>query len=160
MDKILTVEQAQKRTKEIREQGKRIVVAGGCFDILHVGHLAFLEHAKKAGDMLFVLIESDETVRRSKGDGRPVNSQDNRALLLAGLSVVDFVVLLPPLMKNSDYDSILLALKPAIIATTKGDPFRSHKERQAQEIQATVIDVVLPISNQSTTRILHILEEL
>lgn len=160
MNKILTIEQAKTQAELIRNEGKRIVVAGGCFDILHVGHLVFLEHAKQAGDVLFVLLESDETVHRSKGHGRPVNSQDNRAQLLAGFSAVDFVVLLPPLMTNSGYDSVLLALQPAIIATTKGDPFRNHKERQAQAVQATVIDVVLPISNQSTTRILHILEEL
>ena len=160
MEKILTLEQAIKKSEQLQQEKKKTVICGGCFDILHVGHVAFLEKAKQAGDTLFVLLESDETVRKSKGENRPINSQTNRARVLAALSVVDYIVLLPPLPTNADYDSVLFELKPAIIATTAGDPYRNHKERQAQAISAEVIDVVLPILDHSTSRIVKILEEL
>src|SRR5437868_2303682 len=104
MQKILSLPQAIEKTNELHKQDKQIVVAGGCFDILHIGHFTFLEKAKSAGNALFVLLESDETIKKSKGPNRPINTQQNRAKLLAGLSAVDFVILLPPLTTNEDYD--------------------------------------------------------
>jgi rfaE bifunctional protein nucleotidyltransferase chain/domain len=160
MDKIVNVEQAIQRCASWSAGGKHIVVVGGCFDILHVGHLVFLEKAKAQGDRLVVLVESDETIRKLKGAHRPINVQDHRARLLAALTMVDMVVLLPALLTNEAYDSILFGLKPAIIATTGGDPNRLHKERQAHAVGGRVVDVVLPVEDQSTSRIVKILEEI
>src|SRR3989344_8872455 len=97
MNRIIKPEDSIKISKEFREQGKRIVLVGGCFDILHLGHIKFLESAKKLGDCLFVLLENDESVLRLKGKDRPINNQTERAQDLSSLSIVDYVVLLSPM---------------------------------------------------------------
>ncbi len=136
---------------------KKVVVVGGCFDILHNGHLRFLEKARGAGDVLMVLLESDESVRQMKGANRPINPQKDRAEMLASLRVVDFVVLLNHFKTDKEYDNVINTTKPAIIATTKGDPARRHKERQARLVGAKLKDVVDQIENKSTTRIAALL---
>jgi len=74
-----------------RRAGRRVVFTNGCFDVLHVGHLQYLQEARSLGDLLVVAVNADESVRRLKGDGRPVNRQQDRAALLAGLECVSFV---------------------------------------------------------------------
>lgn len=157
--KIVNIEQAEKLAKKLRSEKKRIVLAGGCFDLLHIGHLTFLQNAKTHGDVLIVLVESDEAIKKLKGQGRPINTQTDRAKLLEALQIVDVVIPLTPMMKNQDYDAIIIKLKPDIIATTKGDPNRLHKERQAKSIGAHVIDVTPPIKDKSTTRLIALLQE-
>ena len=76
---------------QLSASGKSVVFANGCFDILHAGHVAYLSQAKALGDILVLGLNSDASVRRLKGVSRPVNTQDNRALVLAGLSAVDYV---------------------------------------------------------------------
>ena len=76
-----------------REQDQRIVLTNGCFDLLHAGHLASLERAARLGDILVVAVNSDDSVRRLKRDGRPLVGHSDRARLLAGLECVDFVVI-------------------------------------------------------------------
>ncbi|MCB5233991.1 MAG: D-glycero-beta-D-manno-heptose 1-phosphate adenylyltransferase [Candidatus Cloacimonetes bacterium] len=76
---------------QLSASGKSIVFTNGCFDILHAGHVAYLSQAKTLGDILVLGLNSDASVRRLKGASRPVNTQDNRALVLAGLSAVDYV---------------------------------------------------------------------
>jgi FAD synthetase len=159
-DKILKTTDKEKISKKLHAEKKRIVIAGGCFDLLHIGHIIFLENAKKQGDILIVLLESDETITASKGDRRPVNSQEIRAKILSALSAVDFVILLEPHLKNDDYDRLIFALKPAVIATTKGDPTKYHKKRQAEKIGAQVIDVTPQILDKSTTKLINLLKEL
>jgi len=159
-DKIVKITDIEKIAQKLHAEKKRIVLAGGCFDLLHIGHIIFLEDAKKQGDILIILLESDETITASKGDNRPINSQEIRAKILAALSVIDFVIPLEPHMQNSDYDKLIAALKPAVIATTKGDPTRYHKERQAAEIGAKVIDVTPQILDKSTTKLVNLLKEL
>ncbi len=160
MNKIFKAEQLKQDAHLISGTNKKLVLAGGCFDILHVGHIAFLEKAKEQGDLLCILLESDESIRKSKGEKRPVNTQKDRAKLLSALEMVDTIIELEPNMSNADYDALVFALKPAIIATTKGDKNRIHKERQANNINAQVIDVVDNVENQSTTHVFKILQEL
>lgn len=160
MEKILSPQQAILLSKQLHQEGKKIILLGGCFDILHIGHIGFLEQAKKSGDTLFVLLENDATIKKLKGEKRPINSQMDRAKILAALAMVDIIVLLPPNPDNTSYDDLVIQIKPAIIATTQGDPNRHHKERQAKLVKGKVIDVVGPIENQSTTRILTVLNEL
>lgn len=157
MNKILSIKKAIKIAENIRKQGKSIVLVGGCFDILHIGHIRFLQAAKQKGDVLIVLLESDETTGKMKGKNRPVNPHHIRAEVLAALESVNYVVLLPPLCKDIDYDAIIGGIKPDIIATTKNDPNRRHKERQAKLVDAKVIDVIKRISKKSTTRIARLL---
>lgn len=77
---------------EARARKERIVMTNGCFDILHAGHVAYLEEAKSLGDRLIVAVNDDDSVRRLKGESRPVNALEDRMLVLAGLAAVDWVV--------------------------------------------------------------------
>lgn len=134
---------------------KIIVVAGGCFDILHPGHQAFLKASKKQGEVLVVLLESDTKIKEVKGLNRPRNTQTIRAQNLAKLDIIDFIILLPYLTDNQDYDKMISSLKPAIITTTTGDPYRFHKERQAKLVNGKVVDVIERLPEFSTTNLLN-----
>ncbi len=101
-----------------KARGKRIVFTNGCFDLLHPGHLDLLRRARDEGEVLVVAINSDETVRRLKGPGRPVFSQDERAALLAGLEFVDFVTVFD---EDTPYEVISL-LRPHVLV--KGRDYR------------------------------------
>jgi rfaE bifunctional protein nucleotidyltransferase chain/domain len=102
-----------KRAVEIaRNQGKTIVFANGCFDILHAGHVRYLEAAKALGDILIVAVNSDEQARRLKGEGRPLLPQDQRAEIVSSLEAVDFVTI----FDEPTVGELLLALKPDIHA--------------------------------------------
>jgi rfaE bifunctional protein nucleotidyltransferase chain/domain len=157
MNKVVTVEQAIRIAGDLHGKGKRIVLVGGCFDILHIGHVSFLEKAKKEGDVLFVLLEADESIKKIKGETRPINSQEDRARILAAIGVVDEIVLLSSNLENRDYDKLIMQLKPAIIATTQGDQKRHLKERQAGLVAAEIIDVIDVISDKSTSRLISLL---
>ena len=98
--------------KDARATGARIVLANGCFDVLHVGHVRYLEGAKALGDLLVVGINSDAQVARLKGNGRPLMRQDQRAEMVASLQAVDFVVI----FDQPTVEELLLALKPDIHA--------------------------------------------
>ncbi len=91
--KVVTLEELQEQLGRIRKQGSRIVFTNGCFDLLHCGHVAYLEQARCCGDCLIIGLNSDRSVRALKGDSRPVNSEQSRARVLAALGCVDFVVL-------------------------------------------------------------------
>lgn len=158
MNTILSADQVIELGNELTQQQKRVVLAGGCFDVLHIGHVQFLQKARDQGDVLCVMIEADETITAAKGPNRPINTQQDRATMLAALKTVDYVITLPPGMTDEAYDTLVFAIKPAIIATTKGDAYRTHKERQAMAIGAQVVDVVEQVENQSTTRIVNMLK--
>ena len=101
-----------------RSNGKRIVFTNGCFDILHVGHVKYLQIAKSFGDILIVGLNSDESVSRLKGPSRPVNIAEDRAYLLAALEAVDFVV---PFVEDTPYELIKM-LKPDVLV--KGGDYK------------------------------------
>lgn len=153
MKKILSIEQAIKVSKKLKSQGKTIVLAGGFFDILHIGHIKFLEKSKKHGDYLFVLLEDDKKARKVKGVNRPINSQKNRAKILSTLGSVDYVILLKNMTNNAKYDRIIIQMAPSALAITYGDPYIKHKERQAKLINGKVICVISRIYNHSTTQL-------
>ena len=92
-DKIITREKASRIASQVKREGRKVVFTNGCFDLLHIGHLELLEHARKLGDILIVGLNSDDSVRRLKGPQRPINTQLDRARILAALEVVDYVVI-------------------------------------------------------------------
>lgn len=107
-------ENLQDLLKKLRKEHKTIVTTNGCFDILHVGHVRYLEETKKFGDVLIVALNSDKSVKRLKGEGRPINNENDRAEVLNGLKSVDYVVLF-----DEDSPADLLAeIKPDV--HTKG----------------------------------------
>lgn len=131
------------------------VLVGGCFDILHPGHIRFLKKAKSLGDILIVLLESDEKIKQLKGEGRPINSQKIRAEVLTALADVDLVFSLPENMKNDDYDLIVSKIKPDFIAITKGDPKIQYKKRAAALVNAKVKVVTPLVGGYSTKKIIE-----
>lgn len=159
MNKVVSIKQAEEISKDLQQKGEKLVLAGGCFDILHIGHIIFLKNAKKQGDILIVLIEHDKTIQKLKGENRPVNTQEDRIEVLSAISYVDYILPLTPFPTDKDYYLLTKKLKPAIIATTQNDPARIHKERQAIAVGAKVKDVTGQISNQSTSRIVALLKE-
>lgn len=95
MGLILTWEKLSEWREEQRKGGRRVVATNGCFDLLHVGHVRFLQEAKRRGDLLIVGVNGDRSVRELKGEGRPVNGEADRAEVVAGLGCVDAVVIFP-----------------------------------------------------------------
>lgn len=156
MSKIVKVKEAINIAEDFHRESKTIVVVGGCFDILHPGHILFLEKAKKSGDILFVMLESDKTIQKLKGKNRPIHTQKNRSIILSSIGAVDYVILLPPLKSDQDYDDLLSKIKPTIIATTKGDPNKHHKERQAKRMGINVCEVMERM-NTSTSQLTKLL---
>ncbi len=96
-EKIISMEQLQPRAKDLRAKGKNIVATNGCFDLLHVGHVRYLTAARALGDVLIVGINGDESIRGLKGNGRPLNNENDRAELVAALECVDLVAIFPEL---------------------------------------------------------------
>lgn len=152
--KVLTIDRAIRTARRLKKTKKKIVLVGGVFDILHLGHVRFLEKAKQQGDFLFLFLESDESVRKLKGRDRPLNPQEDRAEVLAALNYVDFVIKLKGVLKNKDYDRITTLISPDVMATTARDSYISHKVRQAKLVGAKLKIVVKRLKNKSTSKIL------
>ena len=95
-----------------REQGQKVVFTNGCFDILHFGHVSYLEEAKDCGDVLIVGLNSDASVKRLKGETRPINGELERAFVLCGLKSVDFVVIFD---QDTPYDLIKLITPQVLV---------------------------------------------
>lgn len=93
--KIIKLEQLQERSAKLRAAGKKLVATNGCFDLLHVGHVRYLQAARALGDALVVGINGDASTRELKGDGRPLNSENDRAEVVAALESVDLVTVFP-----------------------------------------------------------------
>lgn len=89
---IVNDEQLQQAVREVRAQGKKVVFTNGCFDIIHAGHVTYLQMAKQLGDYLIVAVNTDESIRKLKGSNRPINHLDHRATVLAGLGMVNWVI--------------------------------------------------------------------
>jgi len=127
---ILEREELSVRVHEARAKGARIVLANGCFDILHVGHTRYLAGAKAVGDILIVGINSDRQVSALKGDGRPVLPADERAEIVASLEVVDFVTI----FDEPTVEALLLALKPDVHA--KGTDYTEDSVPEADVVRS------------------------
>jgi rfaE bifunctional protein nucleotidyltransferase chain/domain len=94
-DKVVPLERLQQRAKDLRAAGKKIVATNGCFDLLHVGHVRYLNAARALGGALIVGINGDQSVRELKGAGRPINNENDRAEIVAALACVDLVTIFP-----------------------------------------------------------------
>lgn len=108
--KVTTVEALQEVCAQARLEKKTVAFANGCFDLLHVGHTRYLLGARAEGDLLIVGINADASVRKLKGENRPLQNEQDRALLVAALHPVDFVVI----FHEDTVDNLLTALKPDV----------------------------------------------
>ena len=141
---IKTLEEISLLSQELKKRGKKIVFTNGCFDILHVGHVKYLEEAKSYGDVLILGLNSDESVRRLKGPTRPVNTEDDRAYILASLEAVDYVV---KFYDDTPY-ALIKAVQPHILV--KGGDYEG-KEVVGQDI-ADELRLVDFVDGKSTTK--------
>jgi FAD synthetase len=135
---------------------KKTVLVGGCFDLLHYGHISFLKQAKALGNYVVVALESDENVRRMKGDARPIHTQAQRKEMLESLSFVDEVISLPPMRGDRDYYELVRKIKPSVIAVTGGDTAIVKKREQAEEIGAELVEIP-KIHTPSTSQLVKLL---
>lgn len=127
-NKIKTYSEIEKIAQELRREGKIIVTTNGSFDILHYAHINLLEKAKNEGDDLVVLLNSDDSIRRFKGDKRPIIPENERANMLAALKSVDYVVIF-----NEDKPTELLKLiKPNM--HVKGGSFIEERIKEEKEL--------------------------
>jgi rfaE bifunctional protein nucleotidyltransferase chain/domain len=110
MTKIVSVEKLPALLEDERRAGRRVALANGLFDILHVGHLRYLRAAREEADRLVVAVNSDASARRLKGPSRPVTPQDERAELLAGFACVDYVTI----FEDDTVEPLLRALRPDV----------------------------------------------
>ncbi|MBI4062372.1 adenylyltransferase/cytidyltransferase family protein [Candidatus Gottesmanbacteria bacterium] len=134
----------------------RIVLVGGCFDLIHYGHIKFLGEAKSHGDYLIVALESDENVRRMKGQARPIHSQKQRKEMLEAISFVDEVISLPPMHTDQEYFDLVTKLRPAVLAITDGDPLTDKKTEQANMVGAQLV-MIPKIHTPSTSQLAKLL---
>ncbi len=156
MKKIIVLRQLPTLIKQLEADQKSIVLVGGVFDILHIGHIRFLVESKKFADCLMILLESDEKVKNLKGKSRPIHTQSERAEVLSQLTVVDYIVLLSSLTSDLQYQEMVTNIKPVIITATEGDPYFPQKNLQAQEIGAE-IKIIPKIKTPSTTQLAKLL---
>jgi rfaE bifunctional protein nucleotidyltransferase chain/domain len=113
-----------------RRSGQRVVFANGCFDLLHVGHVRYLQGARSLGDLLIVAINNDASVRRIKGRGRPLQTEQERIEILSALECVDFIIL----FSTPTVDPLLSELKPDIHA--KGTDYRHDTVPERETVQS------------------------
>jgi rfaE bifunctional protein nucleotidyltransferase chain/domain len=150
-DKILERQQLRERVGQWRRAGERVVLANGNFDLLHVGHVRYLRGAKELGGKLVVAINSDESVRALKGDGRPVVPAEERAEIVAALADVDAVVIFSEL----DVRALIREIRPDIQAKGTDYTVESVPERDVVAEYGGRVAIVGDPKDHSTSAILR-----
>jgi len=137
--------------------GKKIVLVGGCFDVLHYGHIEFLKRSKSKGDILIVALEPDEKILRFKKRA-PIHNHYQRATNVGSIRYVDKVIMLPNLNGFEDYSELLKNINPNIIAVTSDDPIIEIKRMHAKHVGAELVVVIDRIQDLSSSKILGLSE--
>lgn len=119
--------------KKMTKSGKKIVFTSGCYDILHLGHIIHFNYCKSLGDVLVVTVGNDETIRKLKGDGRPINNQRFRSRMLAALELVDYVLVSEEVRKFDHMESLKL-LMPDIFVVNATDSAVEEKRQYAESL--------------------------
>ena len=141
--------------QQAKTDGAVVVTTNGCFDVLHLGHLRYLQAARQLGDLLVVAINSDSSVRQLKGENRPLVPEAERAEMLAGLGCVDYVVIFPELTPID----LLSELKPNI--HVKGGDYKLEQlvEKDVVEANGGKVVVGLNVPGKSTTNLIEVICE-
>lgn len=151
VEKILGRPEVRQRVEQWRHAGERIILANGNFDLLHVGHVRYLRGAKELGGKLVVAVNSDESVRELKGDGRPVMPAEERAEIVAALADVDAVVIFSEL----DVRALIREIRPDIQAKGTDYTMDSVPERDAVAEYGGRVAIVGDPKNHSTSEIIR-----
>ena len=149
--KILTRERLLRQVEEWRRSGERITLANGGFDLLHVGHVRYLRGAKELGGKLVVAVNSDESVRALKGEGRPIMPAEERAEIVAALADVDAVVIFPEL----DVRAIIREIRPDIQAKGTDYTVESVPERDTVSEYGGRVEIVGDPKDHSTSEMIR-----
>ena len=148
-EKIIPYEQLAVWRATMRASGKKLVVTNGCFDVLHLGHVTYLEAARNQGDALVVGVNSDATVRQLKGAGRPINNENDRAAVLAALQSVDAVCVF------TEFDATRFLTLAKTDVYVKGGDYTidtiNQKERHLVETLGGKVVVLAGVPGKSTT---------
>lgn len=150
LEKIVSREALPALLEKHRQRGERIVLANGCFDILHVGHIRYLEAARKEGDLLVVAVNSDESVRGLKGLGQPILPGRARAELVAALRAVDYVVL----FADANVEALLAEVRPAVHAKGTDYTLDTVPERETARKLRVRVAIVGDAKRHSTRDLL------
>jgi rfaE bifunctional protein nucleotidyltransferase chain/domain len=150
-NKILSRKELRERVDEWRRAGEHITLANGNFDLLHVGHVRYLRGAKALGGKLVVAINSDESVRALKGEGRPIMPAEDRAEIVAALADVDAVVIFPEL----DVRAIIREIRPDVQAKGTDYTADSVPERDAVAEHGGRVEIVGDAKDHSTSEIIR-----
>jgi D-glycero-beta-D-manno-heptose 1-phosphate adenylyltransferase len=153
-NKILTLPELLRRVSQWRVVNKTIAFTNGCYDILHAGHIASLTEASRQGDYLVVAVNADSSIKGLKGDNRPVNDENARALVVAALSMVDAVIIFP---EPTPLD-LVVAIRPDVLV--KGGDYKVEEIAGAREVISWGGKVVLNpiVEGYSTTSIINKLQ--
>jgi rfaE bifunctional protein nucleotidyltransferase chain/domain len=152
-DKIVPLSELSDRVKELRADGKKIVATNGCFDLLHAGHVRYLKTARGLGDALVLGLNGDASVRKLKGAGRPINTETDRAELVAALESVDLIAIFPEMRATHFIESV------APDVYVKGGDYKSEtlnpEERNALQKIGSKIEIIPFEKGYSTTGLLE-----
>ena len=156
--KIVDQDRLVSISESMRKQGRKLVLTNGCFDLLHLGHVRYLEEARSLGDALVVALNGDDSVRSLKGNGRPLNTAQNRAEVIAALQSVDHVVIFPELRVTR----LIEQLRPAIYA--KGGDYSTlslnPEERAALEKVGAQVQILPFEPGYSTSKMISQIKQL
>ncbi|MDQ6959020.1 MAG: D-glycero-beta-D-manno-heptose 1-phosphate adenylyltransferase [Mariprofundaceae bacterium] len=145
--------EAQKKLEEWRSQGKRIVFTNGCFDLLHPGHIDYLQKARALGDVLIVGLNDDDSIRRLKGATRPINPLPDRAIMLTALKSVDMVV---PFPEDTPLDLIKSLIPDMLVKGGDYEPDSIVGAKEVRENGGKVIVIPFVNGHSSSTLIARI----
>ena len=154
-DKILTREQLKRRVEKWRRSGEKVTLANGCFDVLHVGHVRYLHAAKELGGKLIVAINSDDSVRSLKGNGRPHMPENERAEILAALADVDALVI----FTEPDVRALIREIRPDVQAKGTDYTAESVPERDVMMEFGGRVEIVGDPKDHSASEILRQMEQ-
>lgn len=156
LKKILPRAEAPKRIKYLKDLGKEIVFTNGCFDLLHVGHIAYLNAARQLGDTLVLGLNADASVKRLKGETRPINPEMDRALMLAALECIDYIIL----FDEDTPEALISELTPDILV--KGGDYTINDILGADHVKkhGGIVSVISFLEGYSSTSIINKIQKL
>ena len=129
MKKLYTLSQLTRIIQEHKKRGQKVVLANGCFDLIHVGHIRYLKESKKKGDILVLALNSDSSIRKLKGEGRPILNQKERAVIASSFYFIDYITF----FDEPNVEKVLLALKPDIHA--KGSDYTEETVPEKETVK-------------------------
>jgi rfaE bifunctional protein nucleotidyltransferase chain/domain len=129
LKKLYTLSQLTKIIQEHKKRGQKVVLANGCFDLIHIGHIRYLKESKKKGDILVLALNSDSSIRKLKGEGRPILNQKERAVIASSFYFIDYITF----FNEPNVEKVLLALKPDIHA--KGSDYTEETVPEKETVK-------------------------